>query len=62
LLHARIHTTRKAEASEQLIPCLADGMRRGTADDVGIDLLLAVGFVFDEIPLPEEEKDEVFQI
>jgi hypothetical protein len=37
-------------------------MRRRLADDVSIDIILAVGFVFDEIPLPKKEKDEVFQI
>ena len=47
LLHARIHTTRKAETRKELVPCLADGMRRRLADDVSINIIFAVGFVFD---------------
>jgi len=47
LLHARIHTTREAKSRKQLVASLADRIRRRFADDVGVNLLTAVGFVFD---------------
>jgi len=47
LLHARIHTTREAKTRKELVASLAS--RKGTrlADDVGINIILAVRFVFD---------------
>jgi len=59
LLHARIHTTREAKSRKELVASLADRIRRRFADDVGKDLLTAVGFVFDQIPLPHEEKEQI---
>lgn len=46
LLHARIHTTRETETRKELVPSLANRERTRLADDVGIDLLTAVRFVF----------------
>jgi len=47
LFHARIHTTREAKTRKELVASLAS--RKGTrlADDVGINIILAVRFVFD---------------
>jgi len=47
LLHARIHTTREAKSRKQLVASLADRIRRRLANDVSIDIILAVRFVFD---------------
>ncbi len=46
LLHARIHTTRETETRKELVSSLANRERTRLADDVGIDLLTAVRFVF----------------
>jgi len=59
LTHARIHTTRKAKSRKELVASLANRIRRRLSDDVGKDLLTAVGFVFDQIPLPYEEKEQI---
>ena len=47
LLHARIHTTRKTETRKEFVASLANSERARLADDVGINLLTAVRFVFD---------------
>jgi hypothetical protein len=47
LLHARIHTTRKAETRKELVASFAHLKRARLADDVGEGFLTAVGFVFD---------------
>jgi len=47
LLHARIHTTREAETRKEFVASLASRMRRRLADDVSINIILAVRFVFD---------------
>ena len=47
LLYARIHTTRKAETRKELVASPAHLKRARLADDVGIDIILAVRFVFD---------------
>jgi len=47
LLHARIHTTRKAETRKKLVASFAHLKRGGLADDVSINIIFAVGFVFD---------------
>ena len=47
LLHARIHTTREAKTRKELVASLASRKRARLADDVGINLLTAVRFVFD---------------
>jgi hypothetical protein len=62
LLYARIHTTREAKSREELVASLANRIRRRLADDVGINLLTAVGFVFDQIPLSQDEKDEMLDV
>jgi hypothetical protein len=59
LLHARIHTTREAKSRKQLVASLADRIRRRLTNDVSIDFIFAVGFVFDQIPLPYEEKEQI---
>jgi hypothetical protein len=59
LLYARIHTTRKAKSRKELVASLANRIRRRLSNDVGKDLLTAVGFVFDQIPLPYEEKEQI---
>jgi len=47
LLHARIHTTRKAETCKELVASFAHLKRARLADDVSINIIFAVGFVFD---------------
>ena len=47
LLHARIHTTREAETRKELVASFAHLKRARLADDVSINIILAVGFVFD---------------
>jgi len=47
LLHARIHTTRKAETRKEFVASFAHLKRGGLTDDVGIDIIFSVGFVFD---------------
>jgi len=59
LLYARIHTTREAKSRKELVASLADGIRGRLTNDVGIDIVLAVGFVFDQIPLSYEEKEQI---
>jgi hypothetical protein len=59
LLYARIHTTREAKSRKEFVASLANRIRRRLSDDVGKDLLTAVGFVFDQIPLSYEEKEQI---
>ena len=46
LLHARIHTTRKAETRKELVASFAHLKRARLADNVGEGFLTAIGFVF----------------